>query len=128
MRPFETNDIDELNGWLKAHGQNTVTPEMLPGIGVIVPGVAAGFLYRTDSSVGMIHCLTSNPTATSAQRHEALDAVVEALLAASRHVGVKHLLCFSSDSSVIARSARHGFDRHPEPHIVITQEIAPCPQ
>lgn len=61
-----------MNSWCAARGLAPVDSHTLPQLGVIVPGVAAGFLYRTDSSLGFLDGFISNPAAPKEERAAAL--------------------------------------------------------
>lgn len=80
MRRFDiSKDLAELNGWYRARGLPEVPLEALPLTGLIVPGVAAGFLYLTDSSLAMLEGFCTNPQVGRDERARALDQIIAAL-------------------------------------------------
>lgn len=84
-------------------------PHTLPKVGFISPGVAAGFLYQTDSCVAIIDGYISNPVLNRADRDEALDEVTQALLNKAKELGFTHVKCETKLTSIGARAERHGF-------------------
>jgi hypothetical protein len=107
MRPFELSDLAELNSWYRARGDQPISIELLPPTGFIEPGVAAGFLYLTNSSLALIEGFVSNPAASSEARHQALSAITAAILdlAETRSASV---VAFIADESIKARAVKAG--------------------
>jgi hypothetical protein len=61
MRPYTRADYAELASWYLDRELGIPDPEMLPANGAFEPGVGAVFLYRTDSSIGILDGLVTNP-------------------------------------------------------------------
>lgn len=79
-RRVSNKDLKSINKWLTRQLGVAATYEMLPSVGFIVPGVAAGFVRNCENGIGMIDNYVSNPLCSSAVRHKALDAVTSAVL------------------------------------------------
>lgn len=109
MRAFESDDVHELNAWLKARGLGPVTAASLPALGLIAPGVAAGFLRRCEGQVGIFDSFATNPAACPVMRHKALDEIYKRLIAQAYELGIDKLIGFSVDAGTVERSKRHGF-------------------
>ena len=109
MRVFRRDDLDELNSWYVGHGMPTLPPSALPTLGMVQPGVAAGFLYETDSGVCLVEGFVSRPGSGPKERHRALEGITEALLASARDQNFKHAVAICRTSAVEKRAARHGF-------------------
>lgn len=100
--------FEQVLRWMQQRGQ-AITPEALPTTGFIVPGVAAGFLYRTDSSVAWIEGLVGAREVPAEARGRALDEIVRALRAEARQSGFKLMLGYTQLQVVVDRALRHGF-------------------
>lgn len=98
-----------LEGWWEGWKQTPPGPETLPATGFVVADLAAGFLYRTDSSLALIESLVANPASRAEARDAALDAVVEAIAEAAQAAGFDILLAYSSVPAVLRRAQRRGF-------------------
>lgn len=98
----------EVLRWYQMFGE-TMIPEALPKTGYIVPGVAAGFLYRTDSSLCWLECLVANKDVPKEERNLALDAVVVALSQDAKKLGFKTLLGSTQLAAVVKRAQRLGW-------------------
>jgi len=70
----------EVNEWHRMRNLGPIHSAQLPDIGYIEPGVAAGFLYRTDSVYGLIDGFISNPLAPKVKAARALQAIAETIL------------------------------------------------
>ena len=111
LRPYVHNDADraQLDAWYLAHGYGHLRPGELPATGFLVEGVAAGFLYRTDSDTVILEGFITNPAATAAERYQALEQVHAALVAAAKQSGARRLLALTADDSLKQRAQEHGF-------------------
>lgn len=108
-RAFTPADYAEVASWWEAQGWPVIPPEMLPGTGVVVPGLAAGFLYKTDSAIAILEFVVANPASDKMERRAALDAVIEALLAYAALVGARAVFTSCQHPSLLARYQNHGF-------------------
>src|SRR5258705_9376147 len=77
--------------WYAPRVATVVGPEFLPKVGFVVPGVAMGFLYQTDSAVAHIEGLVANPKVSGEDRLRAIDEVVHAIIGEARKLGFKVL-------------------------------------
>lgn len=109
MRHYEMDDYPELASWFRARGLSVPCDEDLPDNGVIVPGVAAGFLIQTDTSAALIDFFISNPDTSSRARGEALDAIARALMGRAHQLGYKRVLCNSQLDTIVRRARALGF-------------------
>ena len=110
MVEYEDDHYPMLMDWWEKRGMGMTPEERLPEIGYIVPEVAAGFLYQTDSDIALIEGLISNPETDGFTRHGALDAIVDALAEKAKELGFKTLYGFTRQRAVARRAERHGYD------------------
>jgi len=103
------NDYSELSSWLLSRGTRPPELDLFPEIGVIVPGVACGFLYKTDSKICYIENLIANPEVSEEDRNKALDVIVAELIKIGTDLGFRAMLGISKLQAVADRSETHGF-------------------
>lgn len=112
MRLFHASDLDEMNGWYAARGQSPLSIALLPEYGVLEPGVAAGFLYRTDApSLGLLDGFVSNPEAPLRERAEALKEIAAHLVQSAKRQGVVILMAMCKSRGIERLAGRMGL--HP---------------
>lgn len=83
--------------------------------------VAAGFLRKVEGGVCLIDSLISNPFESSIDRHNAIDAIVDALIDAAKINNSDKILAYSLDTGTLERASRHGFVKLP--HSVIALNL-----
>ena len=111
---FRTSDaadvsFEEIKVWFDARGWAQVTQEILPEIGIWVPGFAALFLYQTDSPLGWMEWAVTNPVADAIKRREALDLCIDECIRKAKEVGIKVLLSSLNHERLIERYKSKGF-------------------
>lgn len=108
-RRYRTGDFDELARWCVGRKMRPLDPAELPQIGFVVPGLAAGFLYLTDSHTAFAGGLLSNPDAPMLARARAASTIVDRLLEEGRACGFKYVAVTCSLESTKKLSRRKGF-------------------
>lgn len=122
VKNFREHHYDEMSKWFVARGMPAPPRWFLSSKGFIVPGLAAGFLYTTNSQVAFIDCYISNPDADSVPIREAIDAITRRIIQISRSHGVKLLCCSSKIRSIQKRARAFGFSDN-GPHIGFSKEL-----
>lgn len=119
MRRFDIKlDAAAINSWYAARELPTIPTASFPTNGLIVPGKAAGFLYLTDSDIGLAEGLITNPAAPTIARGRALDRILRGLVVIAKMYNVRHLLGFAALASTERLANNHGFKS--ERHYVLT--------
>lgn len=108
MRPLCPSDLPSIAGWYAARGSLAPHPATLPPTGRIVPDVAAGFLYLTNSAVALLDGYVTNPAASLRARSAAVDSITAALLAHARREGVRHVTAICASAGIARRAAKFG--------------------
>jgi len=110
VRRFQTLDLITINAWYARRGLRTLHERELSQAGFIVPGVAAVFLYGTDSNFAFIENLISNPDRAPGVRKEAIDMLVDATEKEAKALGYDRILFLSEHKQVFDHGKRHGFE------------------
>ena len=109
IKRYDPEDFIELQSWYKKRGINFDDSSLLPSVGFIVPGVGAGFIYVTDSSVYFIEGFITNPDASKDNRNESLDLITVYLISYSKAMNCKIIKCETSCPEIELRGMKHGF-------------------
>jgi hypothetical protein len=113
-RLFIDSDKAELKEWMKARDMNVdASLESLPALGIIYPGVAAGFLRLCEGGYALMDGYITNPEASSEDRDTALDAITAALIVTADKRGIKNLIAITKHWTIASRAERHGFSPQP---------------
>lgn len=100
IRKITDKDLNEIMGWF--HSRNIkITPEYLPQTGFIVPGIAAGFIYRTDANFCIFESFIGNPKRPYTERQEALRHIVPIMIQEARDMGYKEAFGFATSKTMI---------------------------
>jgi hypothetical protein len=101
--------FDQVRAWVRARNED-ITPDALPQTGFIIPGKAAGFLYRTDSSLAWIESLVAAPDLPKEERTQVVDLIVLAVCHKAKELGFRLLMGYTVLDAVVKRAERLGFD------------------
>lgn len=105
----KSEDLKTINEWRRGWGIPEVPPHMLPKGGFIIPDMAAGFCYLTDSSLAIVEEYVRNPSITSEEANKAIDAITVAILSYAKRHECSVLMAFATRQEVGDRAERHGF-------------------
>jgi hypothetical protein len=108
IRYVREEHFEQIREWFRFRKEDIV-PKALPENGFIIPGKAAGFLYRTDSSVAWIENLIAAPDLSREERNQAVDAIVAAVVERAKELGFDVLLGYTVLDVVVQRAKRFGF-------------------
>lgn len=118
-RKFIQEDLAQVNRWHALHEMPVIGYDDLPEIGFIVPGVCAGFLYQTDSSVCMLDGYISNPESEKNARKDALDAITFLLITTAKDLMFTTIMAFTKNQSVMGRCERYEFTKKGEYNLFV---------
>lgn len=93
MRTYSKHDYSQVCEWYGARHQSPPPIECTPETGVIVDGVAAGFLLKTDAKVGILEFFITNKDAEKELRHRAMTDIAHALTLTAKNLGLKQIVC-----------------------------------
>jgi hypothetical protein len=119
LTPFDAEiHMEAVRGWAVAQGIEPMLDEILPRVGIIKPGVAVGWLYQTDSGVGLIEQFVTNPKAPGRDRHAAVDEIGIALLGEAKRLGLVRVFLHTSHRSIARMCLRLGFQYRGPTHVL----------
>lgn len=102
-------DYEEINGWYKGHNLDPLDNDLFPLTGIIVPGIAAGFLIRTDCAVAFLEGFVTNPLADKENRRIAIDKIAEHLIEDGKDKGVRTFMALTEHPSIVGLCEKYGF-------------------
>lgn len=95
--------------WLTKHSFPLPPKDLLPDIGFLVDDAACGFLYTTNSKLGWVEWVFSNPEKPKEDRAAALDVVFKLLENVANQVGITALFSAASIPGYAAVLERNNF-------------------
>jgi len=107
LRLVNHADYKTIDDWYLSRGQNTL--RQFPKLGYIMPGVAAGFVYQTDSDICLVEGFVSNPKAPARKVFKAFDSITIACLKTSGAMGYTRVFAFTQKRSIKSLALRHCF-------------------
>ena len=111
VEKFLPKHYEEICGWWKAHDWTPVSLDALPSTGFVIPGICAGFLYSTDSSMCILEWVIANPKTNKETRSEGLDLVIDELLKKAHSGGYKTVFTSVSHPKLLERYSDFGFKK-----------------
>lgn len=104
-----------LGSWYRARGiaESAGDPTCKPEIGFVVDGIAMGFLFRTDSTVGYFDAFAADPAAPKEARARALRCLIETLTAEAEHQHLHVIMAFTGAPTIVAMMTDAGFHAQP---------------
>lgn len=114
IRPVTPEDYPEISAWARARGISGLKPDVVPPQGFIAPGIACGFMARTNTGIALLDHFCSNPEATREGRDLVLARIAELLLAAGKATGVRVFYAITTSEKIRALCRKHGFRKEPD--------------
>lgn len=122
VRPYEPKDFETIKEWGKEWDAD-YNEDQFPQVGFIVDGVAAYFLYQTDSSVCFLENMVSKRYVNQGLKNEALELISAAILKKAKEEGFKVAYACTNIYSVAKRAQQLGA-RVDFGHLLITKDLA----
>lgn len=110
LRQYERDDYFEVSDWFHARKGESFPLKYLSPIGIIAPGIAAGFLVTTNTGFCILEPFISNPGAPEEQRHKALDMILVKLCEKARNMNFDIVYGFSTSQPMLERAYAQGFE------------------
>lgn len=113
IRPITESDYLAICEWWKHHKWQVVPAQALPPNGYIAligeKRIVAGFLYRTDSNLGWLEWIVSNPDSTFEERTTAINELLETIFQRAKELKIQAIFTSCKNESLIKRLIEKGF-------------------
>jgi len=109
IRKYERSDYPIVCEWWSMHKWPNIPASMLPSTGFIIDKVCAGFLYKTDSTIGILEFIISNPNSDVQIRSNGLNLLIETLVAEAKVNGMSAIFTSVNNNKLINRYKDLGF-------------------
>ena len=107
-RRYKHEDIPQIKRWaLEGYGY-IYSEHQFPKIGFIVDGVAAYFLYQTDSTICFLENLIANKNIEKEIRNQAIDLIIKELMKTAQDLGFRVAYATTNLPQVVTRAIRFG--------------------
>lgn len=103
---YKPEHYHEIAGWFVKRRLKVPPMWGLSDTGYIIHGVAAGFLYLTNSGIGYIDCLIANPEASKDDRNNGIDSIIRRVISQAHASYNVKMLCCSSSIKAVQKRAR----------------------
>lgn len=120
-RRFESKDFAQIKAWAKEYGAE-YDEKLFPKTGFIVDGVAAYFLYATDSHVCFLENLIANPKASRDDRDAGIDLVLRETLKEAKERGFHVAYATTDNPKVVVRAMLFGAKAQPK-QVLLTKNL-----
>lgn len=121
--PLNKYHFAEINKWERARGSLPTPERLFPESGRIVPGKCAILLYKTNSAVGFLEGLITNPEVHPRELNAPIDACIAAIEMDAKNEGIEFLWCSTFIPGIVFRAKKHGFSIMKESYKLITKRL-----
>lgn len=110
----EQSHYKKLEEAWKGHNWPVVPASHLPSNGLVVVDedtgqfLSAGFIYRTDSPIGWMEWIVTNPEAKIKKRTNSLNYLVSSLVGLAKEMGVQTLFATLKSKGLVKLYKKHG--------------------
>lgn len=90
---YTPEDFPEVLDWYHARFKR-IPPEWgFSSSGYVVPGLVAGFMYKTNSGIVFLDTFISNPDSKREDRHRAIELIIDSATIEAQGQGFKVMAC-----------------------------------
>lgn len=122
LRRITPEDVEQINSWLEYRNLPLIKDKQ-PGVGLIVDGVAAAYLFQTDGYIAYIDSLFTNRKSTVEERDRAMRMIFNELFKIGLELGYSFVCGYVTQESLAIRAKQLGLEVHSDPHYMIYKEI-----
>lgn len=109
LRRYKLSDYEEVNSWFRKYKGNDFPKEHLAPTGFIVPGIAVGFLIKTDANCCFLEPFIANTDASPEDRDKALTQILTSLISEAKALDFNFIFGISTAPTMIERALKLGF-------------------
>lgn len=111
MRAFRLDeDLVEVNKWLIARKKDPLKRTAIPKVGMIIEGVAVGFLATSDTDTCFMEDFVTNPEAKSEVRHKAIARIATWAENLASTWGYEKIIVLSNEECILKRAYDMNFE------------------
>ncbi len=121
-RKYTSKDFPQIQTWGKQWGAD-YKESQFPKTGFIVDGLAAYFLYSSDSSCCWLENMVANKSADPEQKGLALKLITEAILKEAKSLGFAVAYACTDNWSVMQRAMECGAQSKMN-HVLLTKDLS----
>lgn len=110
IRDYNQGDYLQIFEWGLRHNIGALSKNSLPATGLIIDGIAVGFLYQTDSDICYLENLISNPDSNKEERLEAVNLIINGLIEKAKELKFKTVYSHTTLNSVIEHAFKNGYE------------------
>ncbi len=118
VRRYRLDDFEQICKWAKMYNTE-YSPDNFPKTGFIVEGIAAYFMYKTDSDVCFLENLISNKQAAPEDKDKAINLIIEAILKEAKESGFKVAYATTGIPAVVFRAMVKGAQAQPKQTLLV---------
>jgi hypothetical protein len=108
VRKYSVEDYPIMEKWYTDRGLIPPMHQILPSLGYIVDECVMGFVYKTDSCLGLIDGIISNPQSNIRKRVNSLSLLYFILINRAKDAGITHLMGISDRRSTGRMAMKFG--------------------
>ncbi len=116
-----TDDFEQVKSWGKGWRAD-YNADQFPEVGFIVEGVAAYFLYQTDSTCCWLENMVTKKDVDHHVREEALELIIDAILTEAKALGFTVAYASTDRYQVALRAKKYGATVQPN-HLLLTLKL-----
>lgn len=113
IRPFTLEDYPTIHRWWVDHKWTPLPHDLLPVHGFVVEEngvmILAGWLYQSDSKIGWLEWIISNPESTHEDRSSAIDLLINVVIYKAKELGMKALFSSLKHDGLMKKYLANGF-------------------
>lgn len=122
VRPYEAEDFKQIKEWGAQWGAN-YDEDQFPNVGFVIEGVAAFFLYQSDSSVCWLENMITKRGVAPLVREKAVQLLIDAGMAKAKELGFAVAYAATSIVSAAKRARDNGARITPN-YFLITKDLS----
>jgi hypothetical protein len=109
FREYEDEDYDIIEGWWEGHGGQAPDPHLFSNCGRICDGLAASWLYISNSSIAFIGWPVTNPKAPKRTAMKAIRRILEDQRDLANASGASVVFVYTNSPALLKLLDRLGF-------------------
>lgn len=127
IRRLNDEDYSTLVKWWESWNWPIIPKDFLPNLGFIVEknniGIVAGYLYTSNSKVGFLEWVVSNPEYRESDRKDAITLLIQAVERVLKDQGFKYAFTMGRNKNLIDIHKKLGWNVDEKPSYEIVKNL-----